>query len=315
MKVDKFTKMKELIVASRVNLKILSTDTDDRFDQAVEILQLEVPNVDYRRIDADYIENYPEKDKQTLLDLYISIRGEKEDHEVLKEKLKDPNIFANLMVKKGWADGIVSGATHPTADILRPAFQIIKTTHKDMPISSFMWLNKENEDDLFFADISVIPTPDPKQLSQIAIQTAQSVEAIFDVKPVVAMLAFSTNDQGSRAQEVINIREATKMVEESGIEVYGEIQWDAATRREVFELKMKRKSPKVMPNVFIFPNLTSGNIGYKIAATLGGYEAVGPVLQNIAAPVNDLSRGCLPQEIVNLVVLTCMQALNIKFGK
>lgn len=315
MKLDKFAKMKELIVASRYNLKILSTDTDERFDEAVEILSLEVPNVKYIRINEEFINNYNKEEKKALLDLYIELRGEKEDHKVLEEKINDPNIFANLMVKKGYADGIVSGANHPTADILRPAFQIIKTTKRDMPISSFMWLNKENEDDLFFADISVIPAPTPLELSQIAIQTAKSVEDIFEIKPVVAMLSFSTNDKGSRAEEVINIREATELVREAGLEVYGEIQWDAATRREVFELKMKQKSPEVMPNVFIFPNLTSGNIGYKIASTLGGYAAVGPVLQNIAAPVNDLSRGCLPREIANLVVLTCMQALKLKFNK
>ena len=290
---------------SKGEIKILSTDVDKRFDEACDILKSEVPNIKYININKEFIKNFEGKEK--LFNLYKEIRSGKEDEKTLDKNFNDPNFFASLLVKSGWANGIVSGATHPTSDILRPAFQIIKTKVKGEIISSLIWLSKNDYQDMFFADISVMPNPDANQLAQIAIQTSNSVKNIFNIKPVVAMLSFSTNGSGGKQDDVIKIKEATKLVKEANVEVYGEIQWDAAIRKEIFIQKMKQDIPKDMPNVFIFPDLNSGNIGYKIASTLGGFNAVGPILQNIDKPINDLSRSCNSREIADLVIITALQ--------
>ena len=305
-----FSKLKlKKILTDEKEIKILSTDVDQRFDDACKILSKEASNIKYINITPEFIKEFD--NKKELFDLYKSIRSGKEDEKLLKKNFNNPNFFATLLVKSGWASGIVSGATHPTSDILRPAFQIIKTKVKGEVISSLTWLSKKNHQDMFFADISVMPNPDAKQLSQIAIQTANSVKNIFDVKPVVAMLSFSTNGSGGKKQDdVIKVQEATKLVKKEGIEVYGDIQWDAATREEIFSKKMGIDTPENMPNVFIFPDLNSGNIGYKIASTLGKFNAVGPILQNIDKPINDLSRGCNAREIADLVIITALQIFN-----
>ena len=287
-------------------LIILSTDYDPRFAEAKKIVETEVPNLKFKHPK----ELINDGIKEELLELYIELRKGKETPEELKEKINDDNIISNLLVKAGYAAGIVSGATFPTSEILRPAFQIIKSKRKGEAISSLMWLSKEGKRDLFFADISVLPEPDEEQLAQIAVQTAKTVESVFGIKPVVAMLSFSTNGSGGVATPVEKVRNATKIAKEKGIEVYGEIQWDAATRSEIFASKMKIDSPSIMPNVFIFPDLNSGNIGYKIATGLGEYHGVGPILQNISSPVNDLSRGCSAKEMADLVIITALQAVN-----
>ncbi len=306
-KID-FQALKDLL-KTKGEIIILSTDDDVRFDEAKEALKNEVSNIEFIKVNAEYIANYDASAKEEMLNLYLELRQGKEEEAKLKENFNDVNIFANLMVKSGRAHGIVSGATHPTSDILRPAFQIIKPAEKGV-ISSFMWLHKEEVKDLFFADVSVMPNPDAEQLSQIAVQTANSVEKVFGVKPVVAMLSFSTNGSGGKVEEVLKVQEATRLAKEKGIEVYGDIQWDAANRPEIFASKMKIDAPEDMPNVFIFPDLNAGNISYKLASTLGGYQAVGPILQNISAPVNDLSRGCTSSEIVDLVIITALQSIN-----
>ena len=302
----KYTNLTDKIKQSG-EIIILSTDNDERFFKAKEILLELVPNLKYELVCEEYIKNY--ENKKELLDLYIDIRAGKEEPEDLEKKLSDPNIFASLLVKLGKAHGIVSGATHPTADILRPAFQIIKPAISGEVISSLIWMNKKGANDMFMADISVMPDPTAEELAQIAKQSANTVKGLFGIKPVVAMLSFSTKGSGGNHPDVIKVQEATKLIETSGIEAHGEIQWDAATRPEIFESKVGVKTEQ-MPNVFIFPNLNSGNIGYKIAATLGKYNAVGPILQNISSPVNDLSRGCTPKEIADLVILTALQYIN-----
>ncbi len=285
---------------------ILSTDTDERFDEAKEKVESTFSNVKYIRIDKKYIDTY--KNKSELFNLYKEIRAGKDTEEQLVEGFNNVNTFANLLVKNGDAHGIVSGATHATADILRPAFQVIKAKEKGAPISSFMWMKKENKKDLFMADISVNPNPDAEGVAYIAMHTADSVKKIFNVEPIIAMLSFSTYGSGGKHPDIEKVRTATEIVKSKGYEVYGEIQFDAAVREKVFESKTKMSSER-MPNVFIFPDLDAGNIGYKIAATLGEYDAIGPVLQNINAPVNDLSRGATSDEIFSLVVITALQTL------
>lgn len=296
------------------NITILSTDNDDRFLEAKKILEKKFNNLKYLKIDDNFIKNFDKEKKEKLLNLYFDLRKDKESKEILEKNFLNPNYFATLLLKSDFADGIVSGATHPTADILRPSFQILKTTDKAAPVSSFMWLAKEGKKDFFFADISVNPDPDVEQLGKIAIQTANSVKKLFNIEPVIAMLSFSTFGSGGNHPLVEKVRKATEFVKNnSKYQVVGEIQWDAAFDEEVFKIKAKDLKLRKMPNVFIFPDLNNGNIGYKIAATLGNYLAIGPILQNIAKPVNDLSRGSHVDEIVNLVILTALQKIeNIK---
>lgn len=289
---------------------ILSTDNDERFFEAKKMLEMEVPNIKYKLITKDFIINYKEKEK--LFELYKEVRKEKENIDELRSNFNDPNIFVNLMLKAGLANGIVSGATHPTAKILKPAFQIIKARTNGSPISSLMWMKKQEKRDLFFADVSVVPQPTSEQLAQIAINSAETILKVFNIEPVIAMLSFSTNGSGGKHIDVLKVSEATKIIKEkTNFKIFGEIQFDAAINENVLKNKMNLKNIDKMPNIFIFPDLNSGNIGYKIAASLGEYEAIGPILQNINLPVNDLSRSCTSEEIVNLVIITAMQSLSL----
>ncbi len=300
-----FNKLIETL-KSAGEVTILSTDTDERFDQAKEKIETTIPNVKYIRIDEEFMASYEGKD--ALFNLYKEIRAGKDEEAKLQEGFKNPNIFANLLVKAGFAHGIVSGATWPTADILRPAFQVIKAKEKGAPVSSFMWMKKEGKMDQFMADISVNPNPSMEELAAIAMHTADSVKKIFNIEPIIAMLSFSTYGSGGNHPDILKVREATEIVKSKGYEVFGEIQFDAAFKKNVFESKTKMDSSR-MPNVFVFPDLDAGNIGYKMAACLGEYDAIGPIVQNINAPVNDLSRGASVDEIVALVVITALQSL------
>ncbi|BDV02529.1 MAG: putative phosphotransacetylase [Candidatus Hepatoplasma vulgare] len=306
-----FTELENKLKNYSKTITILSTDNDERFNKAKEILEKKFTNLKYLKIDKDFIENFDKNKKEKLLNHYFDLRKEKENEESLKNNFKNPNYFATLLLKSDFVDGIVSGSTHPTADILRPSFQILKTKDKTAPVSSFMWLSKKGKKDLFFADISVNPDPNFEELGKIAIQTANSVKKLFNIEPVIAMLSFSTLNSGGNHPLIEKIRKATEFVKSnSSYQVIGEIQWDAAFNEEIFKLKAKNFNLKKMPNVFIFPDLNNGNIGYKIAATLGNYLAIGPILQNIAKPVNDLSRGSNVDEIVNLVILTALQKIE-----
>ncbi|NOQ50512.1 MAG: phosphate acetyltransferase [Mycoplasmataceae bacterium] len=305
-----FRKIKEELRNSQ-KIIILSTDNDERFEQAKEILKIQLPNIEYIKIDQKYIDDFDQSEKKSLFATYIELRQGKESLSQLETNFNNPNYFANLLVFANKADGIVSGSTHKTSDILRPAFQIIKPRIASQVISSFMWLCKEEHRDLFMADISIMPNPDASQLAQIAIATANSVKTLFNIEPFVAMLSFSTLGSGGKNESVLKVAKATEIVRDYGINVVGEIQWDAAYFEDVFITKTKTK-PQQLPNIFIFPDLNSGNIGYKIAASLGKFKAIGPLLQNINKPINDLSRGATSQEIADLVVITALQVIRTR---
>ncbi|CRX36910.1 / pta / Phosphate acetyltransferase /:396194 Reverse [Candidatus Hepatoplasma crinochetorum] len=306
-----FSYLKERIKKYKKEIIILSTDNDKRFFAAKKIIENTFPNLKYLKIDDIFIKNYNLEQKKELLNLYKDLRKNKEDPKVLEKNFNNPNYFANLLLKIDKADGICSGVTHPTADILRPSFQILKTKDKNIPVSSFMWLSRINTKDLFFADISVNLNPSKEELANIAMQTADSILKLFQIEPIIAMLSFSTLGSGGNDPLILKIREATEIVKRnSKYKVIGEIQWDAAWDQEIFKLKVKNQHFLKLPNVFIFPDLNNGNIGYKIASTLGNFKAVGPILQNITKPVNDLSRGAKVEEIVDLVIITALQVIN-----
>ena len=232
------------------------------------------------------------------------------------KKAQDPLYLGCLMIKAGDADGELAGARGTTADTIRPAFQILKTKPGCSIVSGaflmFTPAKHLGEDGfLLFADCAVNPNPDAKQLAEIAISTAETARAIAGIEPRVAMLSFST--KGSAKHELVDkVQEATKLAKEMAPELAldGELQADAALVESVAKTKAPGSNVAGKANVLVFPDLQAGNIGYKLVERFSGADAVGPILQGIAAPVNDLSRGCKVQDIVQMVVITANQAIK-----
>ena len=235
--------------------------------------------------------------------------------EQAKEQAKDTTFFGALMLKSGDADGLVSGACHSTANTLRPGLQIIKTAPGVKSVSSFNLMiapaggNKYMDGDvLVFADCGLNPTYTSEGLAECALATAESAKAIAGINPCVAMLSFSTMGS-AKHDNVTLVQEATRIAKEKAPELAldGELQFDAALVPEVAAIKAPKSAVAGHANVFIFPDLQSGNIGYKIAERLGGFQAVGPICQGFAKPLNDLSRGCKASDIVLAVAITALQ--------
>lgn len=228
--------------------------------------------------------------------------------------VRDPLYFATMMVKLDDADGMVSGAVHTTGDLLRPGLQIIKTAPGVSCVSSFFIMlvpgSKYGEDGLLlFSDCAVNPNPNEDQLAAIAIATAETAKNLCKMEPRVAMLSFST--MGSADGELVQkVRKATEIAKElrPDLNIDGELQLDAAIVESVAAQKAPNSKVAGKANVLIFPDLQSGNIGYKLVQRFAGAEAIGPMCQGFAKPINDLSRGCNSEDIVNVVVLTAVQA-------
>ena len=238
--------------------------------------------------------------------------------EQAKEQAKDSTFFGALMLKSGDADGFVSGACHSTANTLRPGLQIIKTAPGVSSVSSFMIMvppmggNKYVEDDcIIFADCGLNPTYTAEGLADCAIATAKSAKEIAGLDPKVAFLSFSTMGS-AKHDNVTLVQEAVKIAKEKtpDLKLDGELQFDAAIVPEVAKLKAPNSEVAGHANVFIFPDLQAGNIGYKIAERLGGFQAIGPICQGFAKPLNDLSRGCKAADIVCAVAITALQTLE-----
>jgi phosphate acetyltransferase len=230
--------------------------------------------------------------------------------------LNDHLYYATVMIKNGDADGEVAGADNATGDVLRPAFQYVKTLPGITVVSgAFLMFLKDKEygDNglMIFADCAVHPDPTDKELAEIAIATARTTRAIARIEPRIAMLSFST--KGSARHEMVDkVIRATEMVKnlEPGLKIDGELQADAAIVESVGLKKAPGSEIAGKANVLIFPTLESGNISYKLVQRLGHAEAIGPVLQGMAAPINDLSRGCSVNDIVELIAITANQAIG-----
>ncbi len=225
--------------------------------------------------------------------------------------VQDEMYYGVLMVKLGEADGMVGGACHATSDLLRPALQIIKTMPGIKAVSGFFIMYKPDApkfSEVIFADCAVTPQPTKEELADFAVSSYHSAKTFMKEEPKIAMLSFSTKGS-AKHDDVTKVAEATKLVRERApyIEIEGEIQFDAAVAPEVGQMKCPGSKVAGNANVFVFPCLNAGNIGYKILQRLGGYEAYGPICQGLAKPVNDLSRGCVAADIVGVVAMTACQ--------
>ncbi|MBQ8426421.1 MAG: phosphate acetyltransferase [Clostridia bacterium] len=234
--------------------------------------------------------------------------------------LKDYTMYAALMLKAGDVDGLVSGACHSTANTLRPGLQVIKTAPGINTVSSSFIMvapegeNKYNPDGVaVFADCAINIEPDAQQIADIAISSAETAKVIAGIEPRVAMLSFSTKGSGNDDKffkSVPKMQEATAIAKAAApdLKLDGEFQFDAAVAPEVGKLKAPDSSVAGNANVFIFPNINAGNIGYKIAQRFGGYMALGPICQGFAKPINDLSRGCNTDDVIAVIAITALQA-------
>ncbi|MRX43448.1 phosphate acetyltransferase [Agromyces kandeliae] len=229
--------------------------------------------------------------------------------EQARDSVQDVSYFGTMMVELGLADGMVSGAMHTTAHTIRPAFEIIKT-RPEVDVVSSVFLMALADRVLVYGDCAVVPDPTAEQLADIAISSAQTA-AQFGIEPRVAMLSYSTGESGSGA-DVDKVRRATELVRERAPElpVEGPIQYDAAADAAVARTKMPGSSVAGRATVFVFPDLNTGNNTYKAVQRSAGAVAIGPVLQGLNKPVNDLSRGALVQDIVNTVAITAIQAAS-----
>ena len=234
--------------------------------------------------------------------------------EKARELLKDPLYLAVMMIKNGDADGEVAGADNATGDVLRPAFQIVKTKPGISVVSGafFMILPDKNygEDGIMvFADCAVHPNPTARELAEIAVATGETTRSIAGFEPRIALLSFSTK-RSAKHDMVDKVVEATRLAQEMApdLKIDGELQTDAAIVPGIGSKKAPGSEIAGKANVLVFPTLETGNIAYKLVQRLAGAEAIGPVLQGMAAPINDLSRGCSVSDIVNLVAITVNQA-------
>ncbi|GAC91089.1 phosphotransacetylase [Anoxybacillus flavithermus NBRC 109594] len=249
---------------------------------------------------------YEEMDE--MVAAFIERRKGRVTEEDARNILLDENYFGTMLVYMGKAHGLVSGAAHSTADTVRPALQIIKTK-PGIRKTSGVFIMVRGDEKYVFADCAINIAPDSQDLAEIAVESAQTAK-MFDIEPRVAMLSFSTKGS-AKSPETEKVIEAVRIAKEMAPELTldGEFQFDAAFVPSVAKKKAPDSVIQGDANVFIFPSLEAGNIGYKIAQRLGNFEAVGPILQGLNQPVNDLSRGCNAEDVYKLSLITAAQAL------
>ncbi len=264
--------------------------------------------------------DHPKKQEYTEL-LYELRKAKGMTMDEAAKLVEDPLYLGTLMIKAGDADGEVAGARNSTGDVLRPAFQIVKTMPGFSIVSgAFIMILKDKsfgEDGIIvFADGAVHPDPDEKQLAEIAVATAATTRSILGFEPRIAMMSFSTKGSAKHpmVDKVVNATRIAKEMDPTLV-IDGELQADAALIEAIASSKAPDSPIQGNANVLIFPDLNVGNVAYKLVQRLAKAEAIGPVLQGMAAPINDLSRGCSVSDIVNLVAITSNQAAGLKKQK
>jgi phosphate acetyltransferase len=257
--------------------------------------------------------------REAYAELMVELRKSKGlTKDTALEQLNNPLYLATVMIKYGDADGEVAGADNATGDVLRPAFQYVRTLPGISVVSGafLMFLKDKSYGEnglMIFADCAVHPNPTDKELAEIAVATAKTTRDIAGIEPRLAMLSFST--KGSACHELVDkVVNATRLAKEMNpaLKIDGELQADAAIVASIGLKKAPGSEIAGKANVLIFPNLECGNIAYKLVQRLGQAEAIGPVLQGMAAPINDLSRGCSVNDIVELIAITANQAIGAK---
>jgi len=247
-------------------------------------------------------------DMDEMIQAFVERRNGKVSNEEAKPILEDENYFGTMLVHLNIADGLVSGAAHSTSDTVRPALQLIKTK-EGIQKTSGVFVMVRGEEKYIFADCAINIAPTSEDLAEIAVESAKTA-TLFDVIPRIAMLSFSTKGS-AKSEETEKVIEAMQLAKEkdAGLVIDGELQFDAAFVPEVAAKKAPQSEVKGNATVFVFPSLEAGNIGYKLTERLGGFEAVGPILQGLNKPVNDLSRGCSEEDVYKLALITAAQSL------
>jgi len=252
------------------------------------------------------------EDMDKMVDEMVALRKGKMTPEQCREALMQANYFGTMLVKMGYADALLGGATYSTADTVRPALQIIKTKPGNKIVSSCFIMVRDsatgNREVLAMGDCAINIKPTEDELVEIGLETAKTAK-IFGIDPKVAYLSYSTKGSG-KGEDVDKVRNACAKAKEAAPElaIDGEMQFDAAVSPTVGQLKFPGSSVAGYANTFIFPDINAGNIGYKIAQRLGGFDAYGPILQGLNAPINDLSRGCNAQEVYSMAIITAALA-------
>lgn len=262
-------------------------------------------NVDLEGIEI--VDNLTDARFDEYARIMFEVRKGKNSLEDCKKMLQGRNYYGVMMLYNNECDALLGGATYSTADTVRPALQIIKTKPTSKIVSSCFLMEKEGEKSLIFADCGINVNPNSEELKDIAKDSANSAR-VFGLDPKVAFLSFSSKGS-AKSEEVNKVINAVELLKQEGadFEFDGELQFDAAFVESVGKQKAKDSKVAGNANVFIFPTLDAGNIGYKIAQRLGGYQALGPILQGINKPINDLSRGCNEEDVYKMAIITLLQ--------
>lgn len=312
---DLFTEIKDRLKNKNVTI-ILPEGNDERIIEAALKLQAEgvihpvvIGNEQEIPKDLKVLNPTTYEHMDELVSAFVERRNGKVTIEEAREILNDVNYFGTMLVYTKKADGLVSGAAHTTAETVRPALQIIKTK-PGISKTSGAFLMVKNDTRYIFADCAITIAPTSDDLAEIAVEGAKTAAA-FGLEPKVAMLSFSTKGS-AKSEETEKVVQATRLARERAphLVIEGELQFDASIVPSIADKKAPGAEVRGDANVFVFPSLEAGNIGYKIAERLGGFEAIGPILQGLNAPVNDLSRGCNAEDVYKLAYITAAQALD-----